>query len=94
MIRNHFNILLLIFILWINVYAQNIAVSKINEDVVILHPVIADNVKMIREIGGTVVAVRTDDGILVSDSFNSPENNAGCLAVREMCSAALKFSTE
>jgi len=53
--------------------AQDIHVTKINEDVIILHPKEIDNIESIRKVGGNMTVIRTDSGIVIVDSFISPE---------------------
>jgi uncharacterized sulfatase len=53
------------------VRAQNIHVTQIADDVIILHPSAIDDINEIRKVGGNVTAVRTDSGIVVFDSFIS-----------------------
>lgn len=53
--------------------AQDLATIKVNKDVLILHPPKPKNLDSIRSVGGTVVAIRTDKGIVLIDTFNSPE---------------------
>lgn len=51
--------------------SQDIAVTRISDDVLVLHPKVIDNMTIVRKVGGNMTAVRTDDGIVVIDSFTS-----------------------
>jgi len=53
--------------------SQNIQVTKISNDVIILHPSEPRDLSVIREVGGTMTAVRTDEGLVIFDSFISPQ---------------------
>ena len=53
--------------------AQDIQVTRITGDVIVLHPRVVNDISIMRRVGGNVVAVRTDSGIVVIDSFTSPE---------------------
>ncbi len=65
---------LIIFILLpVTLPGQNIQVTKLSDDVIVLHPSEVRNLEVIREVGGTMVAVRTEDGLVVFDSFTSLE---------------------
>jgi len=50
---------------------QNIGVTKIEDDVLILHPAKANDLLNIREVGGTVTAIQIDSGVVIIDSFCS-----------------------
>ena len=53
--------------------SQDIQVTQISDDVIILHPQQVQNLEVVREVGATITAVRTDSGIIVVDSFVSIE---------------------
>lgn len=53
--------------------SQNVKVTKVSDDVIILHPRDVLDLSIVREVGGTVTAVQTDSGIVVVDSFGSLE---------------------
>jgi glyoxylase-like metal-dependent hydrolase (beta-lactamase superfamily II) len=50
---------------------QNIKITKISDDIIVLHPAEPRNLSVIREVGGTMVAIHTTGGIVVFDSFTS-----------------------
>jgi len=50
---------------------QDIKVTRLNKDIIILHPAIVDDINEVRKAGGNVTAVRTDSGMVVFDSFIS-----------------------
>ncbi len=54
-------------------FSQNIQITQITNDVIILHPKDVRNLEVVREVGGNITAVRTDSGIIVVDSFISPK---------------------
>jgi len=62
---------LFVLILFYPAEAQDIGVTTIGNDVLILHPAKAHDLPNIRRIGGTVTAIRTDSGMVIIDSFSS-----------------------
>jgi len=50
---------------------QDIKVTRISDDIIILHPRQVHDLTVVREVGGTIAVVRTDSGIIVVDSFVS-----------------------
>lgn len=51
--------------------SQNIKITKISDDIIVLHPAEIRNLSVVREVGGTMVVVSTTDGIVIFDSFTS-----------------------
>jgi cyclase len=51
--------------------AGHIQVTRITDDIIVIHPSEVENLEIIREVGGTITAVRTDSGVIVFDSFVS-----------------------
>ena len=78
------HIIYILFILMIPsvLSGQDIQVTRISNDVIVLHPRIIDDINVIRKVGGNMTAIRTDSGIVVVDSFISPE--AGAQARRQI----------
>ena len=52
--------------------SQDIQITPITDDVIVLHARDLTNMSVVREVGGNITAVRTDSGIIVTDSFISP----------------------
>jgi len=50
---------------------QDVKVTRLSKDIIVLHPGIVDDIDEIRKAGGNVTAVKTDSGIVVFDSFIS-----------------------
>jgi len=51
--------------------SQDIEVTPLSDDVIVLHPRVVDNMTIVRKVGGNMTAVRTGRGIVVIDSFTS-----------------------
>lgn len=52
---------------------QDVAVTNVTEDVLILHPADVRNLEIVQNVGANVTAVRTDDGWVIVDAFVSSE---------------------
>jgi glyoxylase-like metal-dependent hydrolase (beta-lactamase superfamily II) len=66
-------IFVLVSVISISLTGQNIKVTPVSDDVIILHPENYRDINEIRKVGGHITAVRTDSGIVVFDSFISSE---------------------
>jgi len=65
--------IILSFTVSFSIKAQNLGVTRITDDVIVLHPKEADNLIIVQEVGANMTAVRTDSGIIVVDTFVSLE---------------------
>ena len=69
--------ILVIFLVFIviqsNLEAQNIKVTQITGDVIVLHAGVIDDISVVREVGANMTAIRTDEGLIVIESFTSSE---------------------
>jgi cyclase len=45
----------------------------VTDDLIVLHAGEIDNMVVVREVGGNMTAIRTDSGVVVTDSFVSPQ---------------------
>ena len=64
-------LLLLTAAVMLPLQGQDVKVTRLHKDIIILHPGKADDINEVRKAGGNVAAVRTDSGIVVFDSFIS-----------------------
>ena len=65
------------------VWAQDVGVTRVTDDVIVLHPSSVRDMTSVREVGGNVTVVRTDGGMVVTDSFFSSKAGRNGRAVIE-----------
>jgi glyoxylase-like metal-dependent hydrolase (beta-lactamase superfamily II) len=63
--------LILFGILPISALGQNVQATEISADVIVLHPAAVLDLAVIRDVGGTLTAVNTNDGLLIVDALTS-----------------------
>jgi len=69
--KRTFRISIFIAVISVSIFGQDINVTQISEDVIVLYPEKYRNINEIRKVGGNVTAVKTDSGMVVFDSFIS-----------------------
>ncbi len=72
----NFNVILsIIFFLTIliELISQDIQVTPVTDDVIVLHARDLTNMSVVRKVGANITVVRTDSGIIMTDSFISPQ---------------------
>ncbi|MFC1725030.1 MBL fold metallo-hydrolase [candidate division KSB1 bacterium] len=73
MVKKVFTVILALIASQLTLNAQDIRITQITDDVIVLHAGVLNDISVVREVGGNMTTIRTEEGLIVIESLTSSE---------------------